>query len=142
MSNLVLISFHLNVRPCIRRNFPNVLFSRVSEKFSCQSSEIFRKKPEFSNSQNFRKKVRKLFKNVRKFQKFRKKYVKFEFLSQKTLFWGQKVWKKFGKSLEKVRKWSEKVWYIKFGNFGNWIFRMFGNFGNCYFPNFPKFTKK
>jgi len=39
------------------------------------------------------------FGNVR-FQKFRKKYVKFEFLSQKTLFLGQKVRKKFGKSSE------------------------------------------
>jgi len=28
--------------------------------------------------------------------------VKFEFLSQKTLFLGQKVWKKFGKSSESL----------------------------------------
>jgi len=28
---------------------------------------------------------------------FEKKYAKFEFLSQKTLFLGLKVWKKFGK---------------------------------------------
>jgi hypothetical protein len=30
----------------------------------------------------------------------------------------------------------------KFGNFGNWFFRMFGNFGNLEIPNFPKTSKK
>jgi len=63
------------------------------------------------NLRNFcekvRKKVRILFENVRKFQKFQKKYVKFEFLSQKNLFLGQKVWIKFRKILEKVWKISE-----------------------------------
>ncbi len=49
------------LRPCVRRNFPIFLFSRVSEKFGCQSLEIFRKKTEFLNSQNFRKKVWKKF---------------------------------------------------------------------------------
>jgi hypothetical protein len=38
-----------------------------------------------------------LIKIVRQFQKFQKNYVKFEFLSQKTLFLGQKVWKMLGK---------------------------------------------
>jgi len=61
------------LRPCVRRNFPNFSFSRVSEKFGCRSSEIFRKKTEFLNSQNFRKKVRKFWKqgfpNVQKFRK-------------------------------------------------------------------------
>jgi len=43
-----------------------------------------------------RKKVQKLFQNVRKFRKFQKKYVKLEFLSQKPCFWVKKfgkVWK-------------------------------------------------
>jgi len=63
--------------------------------------------------------------------------VKFEFLSQKTLFLGQKVQKMFGKSSEKVQK--------KFGKFGNRVFRMFGNFrnfGNCSIPKFQKIMKK
>ncbi len=96
-------SQYLPLRPCVRRNFPNFSFSRVSEKFGYRSSEIFWKKPEFPNFGNFREKVRKkfgnlssekvrkLFKNVCKFRKFQKKYVKFEFLSQITLFLGQKV---------------------------------------------------
>jgi len=107
----------LKLRPCVRRKFLNVLFSRVSEMFGFRSSEIFRKKPEFSNSRNFREKVRKKFGN----------------LSSEKSFIGQKVWKrseKFGK----VRK--------IFGNFGNWFFRMFGNFGNLEIPNFPKTSKK
>jgi hypothetical protein len=66
------------------------------------------------------------------FENFEKNYVKFEFLSQKTLFWGQKVWKKYKKNLE-------KVWKRVFPTFGN--FRNFGNFGNCSIPNFPKITK-
>ncbi len=87
----------------VRRNFPNFLFSRVLEMFGCWSLEIFQKKTEFLNSRNFC-----LFfgyfwiltKIVRQFQKFQKNYVKFEFLSQKTLFLGLKVWK----SSEKVKK--------------------------------------
>jgi len=63
--------------------------------------------------------------------KISKSYVKFEFLSQKTLFLGQKVWKKFGKSSGKS---LEKL--------GNTVFRTFGNFGNCFIPKFPKITKK
>jgi len=78
--------------------------------FGCRSSEIFWKKTEFSNSRNFsekvRKKVRILNKIVRQFQK---NYVKFEFLSQKSLFLGQKVWKKFRKCSEKVQKMFRKV---------------------------------
>jgi hypothetical protein len=42
--------------------------------------------------------------NCTSVSKISKNYVKFEFLSQKTLFLGQKVQKKIGKSLEKVRK--------------------------------------
>jgi hypothetical protein len=45
------------IRPCVRQNFPNFSFSRVWEMFGCQSSEIFRKKTEFLNSQNFCEKV-------------------------------------------------------------------------------------
>ena len=48
--------------------------------------------------------------------------IKTLFLSQKTLFLGQKVWKKF----KKVQ---------------NRVFRMFGIYGNCSIPNFPKITK-
>jgi hypothetical protein len=59
-----------SLRPCVRWNFSNFLFLRVSETFGCQSLEIFRKKTEFLNSQNFHKKVWILFKNVRQFQKF------------------------------------------------------------------------
>jgi len=32
------------LRPCDRQDFPNFSFLRVSEKFGCRSSEIFRKK--------------------------------------------------------------------------------------------------
>jgi len=73
--------------------------------FGCQSSEIFRKKPEFLNSRNFCKKVWKC-----EFQKFQKKYVKFEFLSQKTLLMGIKDWEKFKKSSGKAQKKFGKVW--------------------------------
>ncbi len=52
----------------------------------------------------------------------KKNYVKFEFLSQKTLFLGQKV----RKSLEK---------------FGNRVFQTFRNFGNCSIPKFQKLHK-
>ncbi len=53
---------------------------------------------------------------------------------------------KFGKSSEKFGNFgkSSDIWK-KFGNFGNWFFRMFGNFGNfknLEIPNFPKITKK
>jgi len=69
--------------------------------FGFRSSEIFQKKLEFSNSRNFREKVRKKFGNsssvkssviIQKFRKFRKNDVNFEVLGQKTLFFGQKVW--------------------------------------------------
>jgi len=99
-----------NLRPCVRRNFPNFLFLRVSEKFGCRSLEIFRKKRNFWTRKTFP--IKKLFENVHKFQKFWKKNVKFEFLCQKTLFMGQKVWKKFRKNLEKVRK----FWKLDFPN--------------------------
>jgi hypothetical protein len=65
-----LTSIELKIRPCVRRKFSNFSFSRVSEMFGFRSSEIFRKKPEFSNSRNFCEKV---WKKVRKF-KFRKKF--------------------------------------------------------------------
>jgi len=67
--------------------------------FGFRSSEIFRKKTEFLNSRNFRKKVRKKFRNLSLEKssviiwKFQKNDVKFEVLGQKTLFFGQKVWK-------------------------------------------------
>jgi len=108
-----------SLRPCVRRNFLSFLFSRVSEMFGCQSLEIFRKNWNFWTHET-QKKVWILFKNVSKFWKFQKKYVKFEFLSQKNLFLGQKVRKKFRK-LE------------------NRVFRMFGN---CSIPKFPKIMNK
>jgi len=84
----------------------------------------FLEKTEFLNSRNFCEKVWKkvwiLTEIVRQFQKFWKNYVKFEFLSQNTLFLGQKVWKKFGKR----------------------VFLMFWNFWNCSISNFPKIAKK
>jgi len=69
------------VRPCVRQNFPNFLFSRVSEKFGCQSSEFFGKKLKFSKSRNFREKVWKKvqkFKFGKKFGYYSKMYVNFE----------------------------------------------------------------
>jgi len=103
--------------------------------FGFRSSEIFWKKPEFSNSWNFgekvRKKVRKLFENVRKFQKFRKNDVKFEVLGQKNLFFGQKVWKSSEKSSEKFGNFGKNSEILKTG-FSEcseiseiWIFRTF-----------------
>ncbi len=80
--------------------------------FGFQISEIFRKKTEFSNSRNFREKVRKKFGNLssekssviiqkfRKFQKFQKNDVKFEVLP----CFSVKKFEKVQKSLEKVRK--------------------------------------
>ncbi len=49
------------LRPCIRQNFLNFLFSRVSKMFVCRSLEIFWKK------QIFCKKVQILTKIVRQF---------------------------------------------------------------------------
>jgi len=43
------------LRPCVRRKFPNFLFSRVSEIFGFRSSEIFWKKPEIWKFRTFRK---------------------------------------------------------------------------------------
>jgi len=103
------------VRPCVRRKFPKFSFSRVWEKFDFRSSEIFRKKMEFLNSRNFRKKVRK-------------KILKFKFGKKFRYYWNcrtiSKILKKlckvwvfwsinpvFGsKSLVKVRKKFGKVW--------------------------------
>jgi len=71
--------------------------------------KFFGKKRNFRTRKIFAKMFRKKFGNlslekvliltkiVRQFQKFQKNYVKFEFLSQKTLFLGQKVWKMLGK---------------------------------------------
>ncbi len=44
---------HKLIRPCERQNFPNFLFSQVSELFGFWSSEIFRKYLVFLNSQKF-----------------------------------------------------------------------------------------
>jgi len=127
------------LRPCVRWNFLNFSFSWVSEKFGCQSSKIFRKKTEFSNSQNFREKV---WKKVRKF-KFRKKFGNYS-----------KMYVNFGnfeKSMQRLSFWVKNPCFgvKKFGKssemFGNWVFKMFGNFGNfgnCSFPNSLKITKK
>jgi len=49
------------VRPCVRRNFPNFSFSRVSEMFGCRSSEIFGEKWNFRTRGIFAKKFGKKF---------------------------------------------------------------------------------
>ncbi len=72
-------SSNLDVRPCERRNFPNFLFSQVSELFGYQSSEIFWKYPFFSNTQKF-------LKNSSEISLGQKNL----FLRQKQGFWGQK----------------------------------------------------
>ncbi len=124
----------LLVRPCVRQNFPNFLFLRVSEMFGCQSLEIFWEKTEFSNSRNFRKKVQKKF--GKKFGYYSKMYVNFKFFEKLC-----KVWVFESKNLVFGSKSSEEVWK-KFGKFGNRVFRMFGHFRNCSIPKFPKITKK
>ncbi len=55
------------------------------------------------------------------FENFEKKYLKFKFLSQKTLFLGQKVWKKFGKSLEKFGN-VRKLGFLKVRKFRKLFF--------------------
>ncbi len=72
------------------------------KKRNFQTRKFFAKSLEKSLEIYVRKKVWKLFENVRKFQFFWKKYIKFDFLSQKTLFMGQKVWNKFGKVLKSL----------------------------------------
>jgi len=44
------------ISPCVWRNFPNLLFLRVSEMFGCWSSEIFQKKRNFWTREKFVKK--------------------------------------------------------------------------------------
>jgi hypothetical protein len=41
--NLTRLKMTYQVRPCVRRKFPNFSFSRVSEMFGFRSSEFFRK---------------------------------------------------------------------------------------------------
>jgi len=73
-------------------------FGNFSEKNGIfELAKFSRKSSEKSCEIKVRKKVWKLFKNVRKFRKFWKKYVKFEFLGQKIRKKFGKVWKKFGK---------------------------------------------
>jgi len=78
--------------------------------------EVFQKKTEFSNSQNFGKKVwKKVWKfkfgksldinqNCMSISKISKNYVKFEFLSKKKQFLSKKNLVFGSKSLEKARK--------------------------------------
>jgi len=91
--------FYRNIiRPCVRWNFPNFSFSQVLEKFGCRSSEIFRKKTEFSNSQKFRKKVWKsseIIKKCTEILKILKKVWKV-WVVKNPVFWV----KKFGKNSE------------------------------------------
>jgi len=111
--------------------------------FGFQSSEIFRKKTEFSNSRNFHEKFRKKvwkFKFRKKsviIRKFQKKWCKIWGFRAKNPVFRSKSSEQFGKKLGNFGK--------KLGNFGNWFFRMFGNFGNfgnLEIPNFPKTSKK
>jgi len=128
------------IRPCFRRNFPNFLFSRVSEMFGCRSLKFFfGKNRNFWTREIFTKKFGKKFRNLSSekslginrsctsISKISKKLWKvWVFESKNSVF--------ASKSLEKVRKSLEK--------FVNRVFRTFGNFGNCSIPNFPKITKK
>jgi len=100
------------LRPCVRRDFPNFLFLRVSEKFGCQSTEFFRKKPEFSNSQNFCEKVQKKvwkFKFGKKFGYYSKMYGNFKKSMKSLSFWVKKpcFWVKSSENSKKVWKSSE-----------------------------------
>jgi len=107
-TNCSFVILMISAKPCIRRKFPNFSLLQVSEKFVFRSSEIFRKQLRFFE----------LAKILRK--KFRNNF----------LFLGQKIWKIFGKSSEKL---------------GNRVFRTFGiygNFRNCSIPNYPKIMKK
>ena len=84
--------------------------------FGFEVRKFFGKKRNFRTRGIFAKKFGKKFGNLssekssviirkfRKFRKFRKNDVKFEVLGQKTLFFGQKVWK----SLVKISEISEK----------------------------------
>jgi hypothetical protein len=105
------------VRLCVRRNFPNFLFSQVLEMFGCRSLEIFQKKTEFSNSQNFCKNVWKKvqenfvkvwkqgFPNIQKFWKlfysensknYKKMMLNSNFGNRKKLVPTQNLTQKFG----------------------------------------------
>ncbi len=89
--------------------------------FGCQSSEIFRKRPEFSNSRNFCKKVRKkvwksldINRNCTSILEILKKLRKVWVFESKIL---EKVRKNFGKSSGKVRKQGfPNVWKQGFPN--------------------------
>ncbi len=88
------------LRPCVRRNFTNFLFSRVSEMFGCWSLE----KPEFSNLRYFCKKVRKKVRILTKIvRQFWKKLLKVWIFKSKNPVFGSK-------SSEKIRKKFRKVW--------------------------------
>ncbi len=111
--------------------------------FGSQSLEIFWKKMEFSNSQNLGEKVRKKFRNsssekslninqnCMSILKFSKNYVEFKFLSQKTLFLGQKDGKsseKFGNRVSKHTEISEIVLFRTFRKLQKMMLN--SNFGN------------
>jgi len=67
---------------------------QVSEKFGCRSSEIFRKKTEFSNSQNFHEKVWKKvwkFKFGKKFRNYSKMYVNVVGLDGNPAIWQHSI---------------------------------------------------
>ncbi len=91
MKRRSLISGTQKLRPCVRQDFLNFLFSLVSEKF-----RIFLEKTEFLNSWNFRKKSSEKSVNLEIFLKSMKSL---SFWVKKPCFLGQKVWKKFKKSL-------------------------------------------
>ncbi len=118
----------LALMPYVRQNFPNFSFSRVSEMFGCQSSEIFRKKNRIFELAKFLRKFGNLSSekssginwNCTSISKFLKNLHKVWVFESKTLFLGQKVWKKFG----------------------NRVFWILQNFGNCFIPKFLKITKK
>jgi len=115
----------LYLRPCIRRNFPNFLFSQVLEMFGCRSLKFFWKKWNFWTRKILAKKIGKKFgnlsleksldinQNCSQFWKFQKNYVKFEFLVKKPCF----GWKSLKKVCEKFEKSSEISKIVLFRTF-------------------------
>jgi len=132
---MFVLIFNLALRPCVRQNFPNFLFSRVLKMFGCQSSEKFWKNWNFWTRKIFAKKFGKslekssdINQNCTSILKILKKLWKFEFLSQKTLFLGQKVWKNSETGFPNIRKFW-KLFYSKISeNYEKMMLN--SNFGN------------
>jgi len=117
------------------RTFRTFCFCKFRKCSAVEVWKFFGKKWNFWTREIFAKKFGKKFGNLSSEKssdinwncipilKFQKNYVKFEFLSQKTLFLGSKS--------------VEKVWKVR-----KRVFQTLRNFGNCSIPNFPKITKE